>query len=335
MDIVFILGRRTEVEHLADIRNVETARRNIRRHQQFQRTVAEALQRLGAHGLGQVAVDRRGVMAMLGQRGGHHIDFDLAVAEHDAVLHVAGFDHAAQRRAAGLAIVRGQMNHMLCDRLRRIGRTRHFDLLGIFLERLRKALDVGREGCGEQQRLAAGRQLGADLLDVRDEAHVEHPVGLVDDQRLDAHQQHLAAVELVHQAARRRDQHVDAALQQRFLVLEADAADQQRHRQFEVLAILLEVLGNLRGKLARRAEDQAARHARPGPAGGEALDHRQHEGSGLAGAGLGNAGHVAAHQDVRNGFALDGGGSRIAGFKNGFEDVFGEAEVRECGLSQG
>ena len=55
-----------------------------------------------------------------------------------------------------------------------------------------------------------GHQL-ADALDVGDEAHVEHAVGLVDDQDLDAGQQQLAALEMVEQAAGRGDQHVDAA----------------------------------------------------------------------------------------------------------------------------
>ena len=57
-----------------------------------------------------------------------------------------------------------------------------------------------------------GKQL-ADLLDVGNEAHVEHPVGLVDDEDLDAHQHDAAALEMVEQAAGRGDQHVDAAIE--------------------------------------------------------------------------------------------------------------------------
>ncbi len=45
-----------------------------------------------------------------------------------------------------------------------------------------------------------------------------------------------------------------------------DAADQQRHVELVVLAVLLEVLGDLRGQFARRLEDQRARHARAGAA---------------------------------------------------------------------
>ena len=71
----------------------------------------------------------------------------------------------------------------------------------------------------------------ADALDVRNEAHVEHAIGLVDDEDLDAGQQQLAALEMVEQAAGRGDQHVDAARDLGVLVAEGNAADEQRHVQ--------------------------------------------------------------------------------------------------------
>ncbi len=67
------------------------------------------------------------------------------------------------------------------------------------------------------------------LLDVGNEAHVEHAVGFVDDEDLDAHQHDPAAPEVIEQAARRGDQHVDAAVELLDLVVQRHAADQQRH----------------------------------------------------------------------------------------------------------
>ena len=122
----------------------------------------------------------------------------------------------------------------------------------------------------------------------------------------------LAALEEVEQAARRGDQHVDAALERALLVVEAHAADQQRHVELVVLAVDLEVLGHLGGQLARRLQDQRARHARLGAALGQDVDHRQDEGGGLAGAGLGASEDVAAHQDDGDGLFLDRGGRRCS-----------------------
>ena len=94
-------------------------------------------------------------------------------------------------------------------------------LTGIAEEALGQPLDLGRHGRREEQRLPARRQQAADALDVGDEAHVEHAVGLVDDEDLDAGQQDAAALELVEHAAGRRDQDVGAAVELLVLVVEA------------------------------------------------------------------------------------------------------------------
>src|SRR5207302_584598 len=62
------------------------------------------------------------------------------------------------------------------------GWPRHLDAHGILEERVHQALDLQRHGGGEEQRLPAQGEQLADALDVGDEAHVEHAVGLVDDE---------------------------------------------------------------------------------------------------------------------------------------------------------
>src|ERR1039458_3755891 len=55
-------------------------------------------------------------------------------------------------------------------------------------------LDFRRHGRREEQGLARERHQLADALDVGDEAHVEHAVGFVDDQQLNAGEQQEAAL---------------------------------------------------------------------------------------------------------------------------------------------
>ena len=124
----------------------------------------------------------------------------------------------------------------------------------------------------------------------------------------------------------RRDQHVDPAVELALLVGEAFAADEQRHAELVVLAVGLEGLGDLGRELARRLEDERPRHARLGAAGGQDIDHRQGEGGGLAGAGLGAAEYVASGQHVGNGLLLDGGRNRVAGICDRPQDLCGEAQ---------
>ena len=139
----------------------------------------------------------------------------------------------------------------------------------------------------------------------------------------------LAAPEQVHQPARRRDQDVDALFQRLDLIAHLHAADQECHAELVILAVFLEILGDLRREFAGRLEDQAARHARAAAALGQDVDHRQHEAGGLAGAGLGDADQVAHHQYGRDRRGLDRRGFGIAGVPDRAEQFVGEAEVGE------
>ena len=239
-----------------------------------------------------VAMQRADVEAVAKQRAVEDANVFLAVAEDDGVLDVAFPHQRSERLAFARSVVRG-LFQPLHDR--RGGRRlrRDLDAFGPMQEVVDEALDLRRHGRREEQRLAGEGEKLADALDIRDEAHVEHAVGFVDDQDLDAVEQKLAAREMVEQAAWRGDHHVGAAVELAVLILVGHPADQERHGQIVVLAENFEMLGNLRRKLARGREDQRARHAGSRPASLEPRQHRQDEGGRLAGAGLGDAEHVA------------------------------------------
>ena len=128
---------------------------------------------------------------------------------------------------------------------------------------------------------------------------------------------------MVEQAAGRGDQYVDAAQQLGVLIVERYSADDQRHVELVVFAVFLEVVGDLRREFARRLEDERARHARPRAALLQHGQHRQHEGGGLAGAGLRDAQHVAVREHVRDGLFLDRGGGLVTGRLDGGENLVG------------
>ena len=68
-----------------------------------------------------------------------------------------------------------------------------------------------------------------DAADVVDEAHVEHAVGFVEHEHLDAVELHGAVRHQVEQPAGRRDQHVDAVGERAHLRVDVHAADGERH----------------------------------------------------------------------------------------------------------
>ena len=198
-------------------------------------------------------------------------------------------------------------------------------------ERVSDALDLGRHRGGEKQRLTGkGRQV-KDTLDIRDEAHVEHPVGFVHDHDLHASEQQLAALEMVQQAARRCDQNIDAPVNELVLLLEADTADQQRLGQFGVLGVDVEILGHLCCQFTGRRQNEAPRHPRPGAPALEQGNHRQGEGGGFAGAGLSDAQNVTSFERRGDRTRLNRRGRLIAGFVNCFQHLGIKAEVGKLG----
>jgi hypothetical protein len=172
------------------------------------------------------------------------------------------------------------------------------------------------------------------LLDVVDEAHVEHAIGLVEDEDLDVREVERALAVVVEEAPRRGDEDVDAAAQLVDLRLHADAAEHDHAGQLRVLAVDANAFLDLRGELARRRQDEgadrqlAARIAHGGP-GHEAMQERQDEAGGLAGAGLGAAHDVAAREDGGDRLGLDGSRGGVARFVHGTQQRLGEAESIE------
>ena len=195
----------------------------------------------------------------------------------------------------------------------------------------RQAPDVVREGRREHQVLASRREQRDDLLDVGQEAHVEHPVGLVEDEDLDLAEVGDLLADEVEQPPGRRDEDLDAAAQGLDLGVHRDAAVDDGRAQRDGPAVGPDALVDLHRELARRHEDEHAdrvagrREARVGLAA-QAIEDGQDEGGGLAGAGLGGGEHVAALEDERDGGRLDGGRGLVSLLGDHAHEVGRQAE---------
>ncbi len=114
------------------------------------------------------------------------------------------------------------------------------------------------------------RQEREDLADVADEAHVEHPVGLVEDEDLDPRQVDRPLADVVEQPAGRGDDDLGTGAQRADLRIEADAAVDGRRADGVLGAVGPDALLDLERELAGRGEDQARGSTRGPPAGREA-----------------------------------------------------------------
>ena len=195
--------------------------------------------------------------------------------------------------------------------------------------------------CGrEQHALAflARRHPAQQVAHVLDEAEVEHAIGLVDHESFDRAEAEDVLLEVVDQAAGRRDDHVTAVAQLLALLVVVDATVDQRDAQSGVAADRLGVLVDLDRQLAGRRDDHGARivvlalrNRRPRQ---QPIHHRDQERAGLAGAGLGLTRHVAPFQRNRQGQRLDGGATRETAIGNAGGEMGVQVEVFEKSIGE-
>ena len=213
----------------------------------------------------------------------------------------------------GLLVAPVHLVEPLLDGLHGGGLGGHLHPNGAYKDLLRQLCDLPRHGGGEEEGLPLFGQAVDDPAHVVDEAHVQHPVRLVQDEGLDAGEVDVALIAQVVEPPRRGDENVHPPLQGLHLGGLPYAAEDDGIAQGEVLSVLVEALFDLQSELPRGGEDQGA----DDPASChrlavEALEDGDGEGGGLAGAGLGAADEVPAQEHRGDGLGLDGGGGGVA-----------------------
>ena len=179
----------------------------------------------------------------------------------------------------------------------------------------------------KKQRLARLGHRRHDLADIVHKAHIEHPVGFIEDQEFDRIEPDMPLLHEIEQPPGRRNQNVEPTNQRSDLRLLADTTEDHGLTQREVLAVGAEFLTDLDSKLTGRRQDQGARFAGcfvgavvitvfnivAVVAGGaivaawprQLLKNGQRKSRGFAGACLGNTQHVTPGEKLRDGSRLD------------------------------
>ncbi len=331
--------RRLVIDDVGHTLDIDTARGDVGAHQHVDLAVAERAQRLLARTLAQVAVDGAGREAALLQLLGDVGRRALGTAEDHGQATALGLQDAGDELRL-VHVVRTE------DVLRDVGDGRALAVLGDGADvgRLRhvaagQADDRTRHGRREQHRLTLRGQVRHDLLDVGQEAQVEHLVGLVQDEGLDAREVELLLPGQVEQAARGTDDHVDALLERLDLGLVRAAAVYGEDADVADLARGQEVVGDLGAQLAGRNHHEGLRgvgQLRGGGAAGldvrgddDPLQQGKAETERLAGSGLGLADDVRAGKGDGEGHLLDREGGHDADGLKGLGRLGENPEVSE------
>ncbi len=316
MHIVFGGVRQLVVDDHGQVVDIETACGDVGSDQYPQSAALEGFERVAALRLALVAMDRVGGDLVADQEVGQASAQQFGVDEDQGL----GVGLVAQQLGEQVALeAAGNRMHPMGDGLGNHVAACDLDQLRVLEHLVGEALDLVREGGREQQALARGRQQFENALDVGNEPHVEHAVGFVQHQHLDLAQLYGLLLDVVEEAPRCRDDDLDSGTQFGDLGAHVDAAVDAGRSQGHVLAVGLDRLMNLHRQFARRCEDErpdrmAGRTGGGAGMGGEALEQRQRETGGLAGAGLGASHDIQAGENHRDGLHLDGGRLRVAGF---------------------
>ena len=139
--------------------------------------------------------------------------------------------------------------------------------------------------------------------DVGEEAHVEHPVGLVEHEDLEPFELRVTVLEVIEQTARSGHDHVDAVAEGMLLRPRADAAVDGRAGEGSVHRQVAQMLIDLRRQLARRRQDEGARRA--ALLADQLVEDRQQKRRALAAAGHGAGEDVLPGHRRRNGVVLN------------------------------
>ena len=316
-----------EVDDVADTFHVDAAGSDVRGHKNSDFAFAERVHRLFPLGLAFVAVNRFSADVVLFQVAHHLVGAVLGAREHQGGVHLGTVEDVYEEIALGAL---ADKQHALVDRFCRTAHAGHFDPDGVG-ENGFGQLDnaVGHRGA-EEQTLSLFWQHGDHPADVVDEAHVEHGVGFVQDQKLDPLQRQQPLVAQVEKTAWRGDEHVGAFPDLGDLFVLAHAAKNQRRPHLDVLRVGLDVVVDLSRQLSGRGENEHTWHGTAvHHVVGQVVHQGQGEGGGLAGSCLGNAHHVTAFEHVRDGLFLNGGGALVTERNEGFEHLRVQAHVNK------
>ena len=187
------------------------------------------------------------------------------------------------------------------------------------------------QGGGKQHPLPAGAGPIEDAPHHREEAHIGHVIGFVNDGDLHAAEVHVPLTHEIEEPARAGHEDVDATRERLDLGVLAHAAVNGvvaelccgRKRPQRLRDLVREFPGGGEDQRARVAGDRAA------PVRSEARDHGKEEGIGLAGAGPAAAEDIPARERVRQCGRLDGGGVRDSEAREHAGELGGHAKARK------
>ncbi len=255
VDVGLGLHGQVEVEDVCNGVDIQASCGDVGGDEDAEAACGEGVECAGALVLGLVAMDCDGGDAVADEFFGNAVGAVLGFGEDDAAL--GGGVGQQVHEQGGLALF-GQEVEALFDLGGGGGDGCYSDLDGLLEQGVGQVLDLAWHCGAKEHGLACGGECGADAFDGDDEAHVEHAVGLVEDEDLHVGEVDVALLFEVFEPAWGGDEDVDACAQGADLLGLAYAAEDDGVAEGGVPAVGCEAVADLAGEFACGAEDEDA-----------------------------------------------------------------------------
>ena len=345
------------VDDVAHAGDVDAASGDVGSDEDAGTPVSELREGALAGALGLVAVDGLGREARFFELLGEAVGAPLRAHEDEHAVHAGVLEEVGQE---GALVSRVDEKDALVDLLDGDDSRGDLDADGIDQDLPGQACDVGGHGRRKEHGLPLCGQGGDDLPHIAQEAHVEHEIGLVQDEVGDLAEADVALFMQIEQAPRRGDEDVHPARKRADLGMLAHSAQDDGVAKREVPPVGAEALPDLEGELARGRQNEGARDSSPagsaaapstaaamsfaagvsfgvsvlvGQTGGKILQDGQGEGGCLSRAGLGDSEQVLSGEELRDGLILNRGRVGVVLREKGALERSRHAEIGERTLS--
>ena len=302
MHIALAIVGQIVVDHVRNSLHIDAAGNDVGGDQNLDPPAIELRQRPLARALRLVGVNGVGADALVGQLLHHPVGPALGARKDQRPPHVVALEYTGQQIALTRLL---DEEHPLLDPLRYRRRRRHLRPHRLVQHIGGQRSDLLGQRRRKEQGLPFFGQGPNDAAHVVDKAHIEHAVGLVEDQDFDLVELDVALAHQIEQAARGRDQDIGFFAQRTNLRAGRHPAQNHRPLERQIAAVGAKTLLDLQRQLARRRQHQGA-NLPPALALAEQLQNRQRERRGLARPRLCGGQEILALQHHRDSLLLNG-----------------------------
>jgi hypothetical protein len=289
------LHRQVVVNNVGYAIDIDATGSHVGGNQHVDQLATECIQGPLPSGLRLIAVNRRGPEAMSHQLLGQLIGCMLGLGEDQCSHNLLATQNVSQQ-----SLLAGFLDEQdtLFDALDAGDLGSHVHLNRFAEQIFRKLDNFRRHGGRKEQGLTFFGEFTDNSLQVRQEAHIEHPVGLVKNEDFELIEFNMALVHQVEQTSGCGHKNMGTAFQGPHLIHLADATINQCLPEPEVTTVSCEAVANLDGQFARWCQYQHIRAVGSGLAIPlpHAMEDRQGEGGCLSGSRLGRPQNIMPQQ---------------------------------------